>query len=214
MMGLTEKIFSQIAVEVLGTTKINYGGHQIDLKPPWPRITMFAAIKKYLGWEPKKISDGDLKKKLAERNLTLSGGFNRGLAVAALFEEVEPNLIQPVFITDFPKETTMLCKPREDNPELIERFEPYIAGFEVGNAYSELNNPFLQRQFFEEQVKAAAVGDEEAPPLDEDFLEAMEYGMPPTGGLGIGIDRMVMLLTGEENIRDVILFPTLRPEKK
>jgi len=135
------------------------------------------------------------------------------LAIAALFEDVEPYLIQPTFITDFPKETTSLCKLKPDNPELIERFEPYIAGFEVGNAYSELNNPILQRQFFRDQVKAKEAGDKEAMPMDEDFLEALEYGMPPTGGLGLAIDRMAMLLTGQKNIRDVILFPTLRPEK-
>jgi lysyl-tRNA synthetase class 2 len=136
------------------------------------------------------------------------------LAIAALFEEVEPKLTGPIFIIDFPKETTSLCKPKPDNPDLIERFEPYIAGFEIGNAYSELNDPLLQRQFLEAQVKAKEAGDEEAPPMDEDFLEAMEHGMPPTGGLGLGVDRLVMLLSGQENIRDVILFPTLKPLDK
>jgi len=212
MMALTEEIYAGVAKSVLGTTKITYQKKEIDLKPPWRRMTMFAAIKKYLGWDPEKIGDKELREMLKEKGVEMPGGFNRGLAIAALFEEVEEKLIQPTFITDFPKETTMLCKPREDKPQLIERFEPYIAGFEVGNAYSELNDPLLQRQFFEEQVKAAAAGDEEAPPLDEDFIEAMEYGMPPMGGLGLGVDRMVMLLTGQENIRDVILFPTLRPK--
>jgi len=213
VMNLTEEIYSKIAKEVLGTTKIVYDGKKIDLKSPWRRLTMYAAVKKYLGWDPKTISDKDLKEKLAEKKLKIPGGFNRGLAIAALFEDVESYLIQPTFITDFPKETTSLCKLKPDNPELIERFEPYIAGFEIGNAYSELNDPILQRQFFRDQVKAKEAGDKEAMPMDEDFLEALEYGMPPTGGLGLAVDRMVMLLTGQKNIRDVILFPTLRPEK-
>jgi len=213
MMDLTEKIYSQVAKKVLGTTKINFGNHKIDLKVPWPRLSMFEAIKKYLGWDAVKISDRELKGKLESQGEKLVGGYNRGLAIARLFEEVEPRLINPVFIIDFPKETTSLCKLKPENPDLIERFEPYIAGFEAGNAYSELNDPLLQRQFFEEQVKMREAGDKDAPPMDNDFLEAVEYGLPPTGGLGLGVDRMVMLLTGQENIRDVILFPTLRPEK-
>lgn len=213
MMKLTEKIYSQIAQTVLGTTKITFAGQKIDLKAPWPRLSMFEAIKKYLGWEAEKISDRQLKEKLEKKGTKLVGGYNRGLAIADLFEEVEPHLVEPVFITDFPKETTSLCKLKPENPDLIERFEPYIAGFEIGNAYSELNDPLLQRQFFEEQVSLQEAGDEEASPMDEDFLEAMEHGMPPTGGLGLGVDRLVMLLTGQENIRDVILFPTLRPER-
>ena len=154
---------------------------------------------------------------VSEDRPTLTGvaaGFNRGIAIATLFELVEPHLIQPTFVYDFPKETTALCKPRADEESLIERFEPYAAGFELGNAYSELNNPLVQKEFFEQQVKAAKSGDKEAHPMDEPFLEAMEYGMPPMGGLGLGIDRMVMLLTNNQNIREVILFPTLRPEKK
>jgi len=214
MMKLTEEIYEEIAKEVLGTTKIIYQGNKIDLKTPWPRLTMFAAIKKFLDWDPEKIDDKDLKKKLSQNKITMIGEFNRGLAIAALFEEVENKLIQPVFITDFPKETTSLCKLKPSNPALIERFEPYIAGFEVGNAYSELNDPLLQREFFEAQVKAKEAGDKEAPPFDEDFIKAMEYGMPPTGGLGLSVDRMVMLLTDQGNIRDVILFPTLKSNKK
>ncbi len=213
MMVLTEKIYSQIAQKVLGTKKIIFGKQKIDLKTPWPRLSMFTAIKKYLGWSPEEISDQELKEKLAQKGEKPVNGYNRGLAIAKLFEEVEPQLKGPVFITDFPKETTSLCKLKPDNPDLVERFEPYIAGFEIGNAYSELNDPLLQRQFFEEQVKMREAGDKEASPMDEDFLEAMEHGMPPTGGLGLGVDRLVMLLTGQENIRDVILFPTLKPKK-
>ena len=213
MMALTEEIYERITKDVLGTTKITYQGIKIDLKAPWPRLTMFAAIKKYLGWDPEKIDDKDLKEKLNQKKITMTGEFNRGLTIAALFEEVEEKLIQPVFIIDFPKETTSLCKLKPSNPVLIERFEPYIAGFELGNAYSELNDPLLQREFFEDQVKAKESGDKEAHPFDEDFIKAMEYGKPPTGGLGLSVDRMVMLLTDQNNIRDVILFPTLKFKK-
>ena len=213
MMKLTEEMIAFIAEKVLGTTKIEFQGKRINLQPPWRRISMFQAIREYLGWDPEKISDQELKQKLEQRGIELPGGYNRGLAIAELFEEVESKLIQPVFITDFPKETTMLAKLHRHNPQLIERFEPYIAGWEIGNAYSELNDPLLQRKFFEEQVKRRAAGDEEAHPMDDDFIEALEYGMPPTGGLGIGVDRLVMLLTNQASIREVILFPTLRPKK-
>jgi lysyl-tRNA synthetase class 2 len=223
MMKLTEELYAYVAQEVLGTTKVKFGEHEIDFKPPWNRLTMKEALIKYANIDVDKLSDEELKDllkkhKLVEENKpTLTGvaaGFNRGIAIATLFEIVEPYLIQPTFIYDFPKETTALCKQKEDDPALIERFEPYVAGFEIGNAYSELNNPQVQKQFFEEQVKAAKSGDEEAQPMDTAYLEAMEYGMPPTGGLGLGIDRMVMLLTNNPNIRDVIIFPTLRPEGK
>ncbi|MGB9706772.1 MAG: lysine--tRNA ligase [Microgenomates group bacterium] len=222
MMKLTEDLFNFVVKKVLGTTKINFGEHKIDFKPPWRRLTMKEGLKEYAKVDIDKLTDEEIKNLLKKHNLiaeekpTLSGvaaGFNRGVAIATLFELVEPHLIQPTFVTDFPKETTALCKPKPQDPSLIERFEPYIAGFEVGNAYSELNDPLLQREFFQQQVKAAKSGDEEAHPMDEQFLEAMEYGMPPTGGLGIGIDRMVMLLTNNQNIRDVILFPTLKPKR-
>jgi len=213
MMKLTEELFAYVAKKALGTTKIKFKGKRIDLNPPWQRLSMFAAIKQYLGWDPERITDKELQKMLKKKGVKITGGYNRGLAIAELFEEVEPSLVQPIFITDFPKETTMLCKLHRKNPDLIERFEPYIAGWEVGNAYSELNDPILQRKFLEEQLNLKQAGDEEAHPMDEDFIEALEYGMPPTGGLGIGIDRMVMLLTGQENIRDVILFPTLKPKR-
>lgn len=221
MMKLTEDLYSYVAKEILGTTKIIYGQEEIELKPPWKRITMKEGLKEFAKIDVDKLSDDEIKKLLkengleAEENPSLSGvaaGFNRGVAIATLFELAEPFLIQPTFVTDFPKETTSLCKPKEGDESLIERFEPYIAGVEIGNAYSELNDPLTQRKFFEDQVKAAKSGDEEAQPMDEPFLEAMEYGMPPTGGLGLGIDRLVMFLTNSQNIRDVILFPTLRPD--
>ena len=213
MMKLTEDLFCYVAKKVLGTTIIEFAGNKINLKTPWERLTMTQAIKKHLGWEADKISDQEIKKKLKEKKIKLVGDYCRGLAIAALFEEVEAKLIQPTFITDFPKETTMLCKLERKNSDLIERFEPYIAGWEAGNAYTELNDPILQREFFETEVKQKEAGDEEAHPMDDDFIESLEYGMPPTGGLGIGVDRMVMLLTDQQNIRDVILFPTLRTKK-
>ncbi len=223
MMRLTEEIFMAVAKKVLRTTKFRYADKEIDLKTPWQRITMKEGLKKYAQIEVDRLSDEEIKALLKKHQLvpedrpTLTGvaaGFNRGVAMATLFELVEPFLIQPTFVYDFPKETTALCKLKEDDLNLIERFEPYIAGMEVGNAYSELNDPILQKEFFEQQVKAAKSGDQEAHPMDEPFLEAMEYGMPPMSGLGIGVDRLVMLLTNSQNIRDVILFPTLRPDKE
>lgn len=212
MMELTENLFSEVAKKVLGTTKIEYQGHKIDLKPPWKRMTMREAILKHLDWDMDKISDEDLKKKLKQSKVELKCGFNRGLAIAELFSQVEKELIDPVFITDHPKETTMLCKLHRESDHLIERFEPYIAGWEVGNAYSELNDPSKQKECFSQQVELSKAGDEEAHPMDEDFITALEHGMPPTGGLGIGIDRLVMLLTNQPNIRDVIFFPALKPK--
>lgn len=222
MMKLTEELYAFVSKKVLGTTKIIFGEHKIDLTPPWRRLPMKEGLKEYVKIDVDKLTDEEIKKLLQKYNLvtegrtTLTGvsaNFNRGVAIATLFELVEPYLIQPTFVIDFPKGTTALCKPKEEDSTIIERFEPYIAGFEIGNAYTELNDPLLQREFFEEQVRAAKSGDKEAHPMDEAFLEAMEYGMPPTGGLGLGIDRMVMLLTNNQSIRDVILFPTLRPEK-
>lgn len=223
MMELTESLYEAVAQDILGSTKIDYQGQTIDLKKPWKRQTMAETIGEHLGYEVGKMSDDDLKKAIAKEKVayegepTLTGvaaGFVRGIAIATLFEAAEKKLVQPTFITDFPKETTVLAKPHRDNPSLVERFEAYINGWEMGNAYSELNDPLLQKAGFEEQVKAKKSGDEEAHPMDLDYVEALEYGMPPTGGLGIGIDRMVMLFANAQNIRDVILFPTLKPEKK
>jgi lysyl-tRNA synthetase class 2 len=222
MMKLTEELFLFVVKKIKGTTKIKFGEKEIDFKTPWQRLTIKEGLKKIAKIDVDNLTDKEIESLLkkhhlvAEERPSLTGvgaGFKRGIAIATLFELVEPYLIQPTFVYDFPKETTALCKPKAEEPDLIERFEPYIAGFEVGNAYSELNNPLIQKDFFEQQVKAAKSGDQEAHPMDKAFLEAMEYGMPPMGGLGIGIDRLVMLLTNNQNIRDVILFPTLRPEK-
>lgn len=222
MMKLTENLYEYIANKVLRKTKITYQGKEIELKAPWKRIKMIDGLKEYAGLDVEKMSDEDLKKEIKKHGLEYEGnpsltgvgaGFKRGIAIATLFEIVEPKLIQPTFVTDFPKETTSLCKQKADNPDIIERFEPYINGWEVGNAYSELNDPQIQKEFFAEQEKAKKSGDQKAHPMDTDFVEALEYGMPPTGGLGLGIDRMVMLLTDQPTIRDVILFPTMRPTK-
>lgn len=222
MMKLTENLYEYVAKKVLGTTKISYQGTKIDLKAPWKRITMKNALKEYAKLDVDNMTDKELLDAIKKHGLKYEGnpqltgvgeGFIRGIAIATLAELVEPHLIQPTFMIDFPKETTALCKPKPNNPDIIERFEPYINGWEIGNAYSELNDPITQRKYFEEQVKAAKSGDEEAHPMDTDFIKSLEYGMPPTGGLGLGIDRMVMLLTDQPTIRDVILFPTMKPEK-
>jgi len=213
MMEHFEAIYEKCALTIHGSTRFPYQGEMIDVARPWRRLTMHQAIREYGGVDVDALSDADLQQLLAENEWSLEGGFNRGLAVAVLFEEMcEHKLIQPVFIIDLPKETTPLCKAHRDNPELVERFEPYIAGFEVGNAYSELNDPQVQKALFSEQVARREGGDLEAHPFDGDFVRAMEYGMPPMGGVGIGIDRMVMLLTDQHSLRDVLFFPTMRPE--
>ena len=170
------------------------------------------ALAEYAELDVDSLGDSELKKHACEHGFESIGAFNRGLAINHLFESlVEHCLIQPIFIIDYPKETTPLCKGKRNDSSLIERFEPFIAGMEFGNAYSELNDPILQRHLLEEQANARGIS-EEAHPMDEDFVQAVEYGMPPMGGLGLGIDRMVMIFTGQNSIRDVILFPHLRPE--
>ncbi len=214
VMKLVEDMMSTVAKDILGTTKLPYGDLTIDLTPPWERLTMIDAVKKHAGLDVKKMSDDELLAECKSRGIELEEQ-NRGLAIAGLFEElVEEKLMGPVFITDFPRETCPLAKTHRDNPDLIERFEPYVAGAEMGNAYSELNDPILQRQLLEEQAKALAAGHEESHPMDEEFCQALEIGMPPTGGLGLGIDRWVMLFTNQPCIRDVILFPTMRPREE
>ncbi len=213
MMKLTEEMVSYIAKKVNGSTKVKYQGREIDFKKPWMRMTIKEAIKKYVKIDVNKLSDKELKEVLINYNIEYEGDFSRGLAIELIFEElVEDKLIQPIFITDYPKESTPLCKLKRGNNELIERFEPFVNGWEIGNAYSELNDPILQKKLLREQEEKGRGGDEEAQPYDDDFVRALEYGMPPTGGLGIGIDRLVMLLTDSATIRDVILFPIMKPQ--
>jgi lysyl-tRNA synthetase, class II len=214
MMEITETLYSEAALAVKGSLKVTYLGHEIDLTPPWTRLKMTDAIKEYAGIDVFEKSDEELLKLIREKDEDFDEDTPRGLLINELFEQrVEDKLIGPVFITHHPRETIPLCKDAPDMPGFIERFEPYIAGSEIGNAYSEMNDPVRQRELLEEQAANRDI-DGEIPPVDEDFLKAVETGMPPTGGLGIGIDRMVMVITNQDSIREVIAFPTLRPEKK
>jgi len=212
MMNLIENLVSSVAKDVLGTTKITFQGKEIDLTPPWDRKTMLGAVKEYTGLDFTDVLSIAQAKKMAEEiGIEVEDNANWGQIVEAVFEErVEPHLIQPVHIIDYPREISPLAKVHRDNPRLTERFESRINGWEICNAFSELTDPIDQRTRFEAQAKAKAQGDEEACEVDEDFLTALEYGMPPAGGMGIGIDRIVMLLTNSPSIRDVIAFPTMR----
>ncbi|HLC32127.1 MAG TPA: lysine--tRNA ligase [Candidatus Nanoarchaeia archaeon] len=213
MMELTETLIEHICKEVLGTTKIKIRDKEIDFKRPWKRITMLEAIKKYAKIDAAKSSEKELTE-FARKNKVEIKGNTWGMIVQSLFEHFcEKEFEQPTFVIDHPVETTPLCKPHRNDStgRLIERFEVFCLGTELANAYSELNDPALQRIRLEEQQKQLTSGDEEANPHDEDFVNALEVGMPPTGGLGIGIDRLIILLTGTDSIRDVILFPFMKP---
>ncbi len=213
MMEHFENIYSSACQAINGTMKISFGGKEIDLTPPWERLTMYEALQKYANIDITALCDDEIKALLKKHAIEPKGAYVRGLAVAALFEALcEDKLVQPVFIIDHPRETTPLCKPCRNDPTLVERFEPYINCWEVGNAYSELNDPVLQKQLLQEQVERGRGGEEETHPMDDDFVRSLEFGMPPTGGVGIGVDRMVMLLTNTQNIRDIILFPLMKPE--
>jgi len=216
MMELAESLISTVAREVLGTMKIEYQGQDIDLTPPWTRITMTEAVLKYAGVDFDEIkTDEEAINAAKAKGMDIEGNPARGEVLSMMFEEfAEPNLIQPTFVIDYPVEVSPLTKRKPDKPELTERFELFITGREFGNAYSELNDPIDQKERFLEQVKKREAGDEEANMMDEDFLLALEHGLPPTGGLGIGIDRLVMLLTDSFSIKDVLLFPTMKPKDK
>ena len=208
-MDFTEEMFEFIVKKVCGTTKINYQGKGIDFKRPWKRMSMVEAIKKIAKIDVGKMSDEQLKKKLKELGSKLEF-FRRGYAIEEIFSiMVEPHLIEPTIIYDYPTETCGLAKPKKENSEFAERFEPFINGWELGNAYSELNDPKVLEQYWKEQEKLLKK-DSEAQRLDKDFLNALKVGMPPTSGVGIGVDRLVMLLTDSPSIRDVIAFPFMR----
>lgn len=215
IMELTENLIAHIAEEVLGTTTITYGEHQIDLKPKWQRLHMVDAIKQYVGvdfW--KDMSDEEAKQLAKEYGVEIKDTMTYGHIVNEFFEQlVEDKLIQPTFVYGHPVEISPLAKKNEQDPRFTDRFELFIVGREHANAFTELNDPIEQRQRFEAQLKEREQGNDEAHVMDEDFLEALEYGMPPTGGLGIGIDRLVMLLTNSPSIRDVLLFPHMRPQR-
>ena len=214
MMNIAERLISTVAQNVLGTTKITYDGNEIDLTPSWNRITMIDAIKNVTGVDFNTINTDEEAQAIAkEKGVEFEEIKNtRGHIINEFFETfVEETLIQPTFIMDYPVEVSPLTKRRNDDPRLVERFELFIGGREYGNAYSELNDPIDQYQRFLKQVEAKEKGDEEAGGMDEDFVTALEIGLPPTGGMGIGLDRLIMLLTGSASIRDVLFFPTMKP---
>lgn len=215
MMELTETLISSVAAEVLGTTVISYQGQEVDITPPWNRLTMTEAVRKYSGVDFESItSDAEARNIAKEKKIHVKDGMGKGEILNLMFEEfVEENLIQPTFITDYPVEISPLTKKKPEQPELTERFELFITGREMANAYSELNDPIDQKERFVNQVKKREAGDEEANMMDDDYVNALEYGMPPTGGLGIGIDRLIMLLTDSYSIRDILLFPTMKPRE-
>ncbi len=213
IMELTETLIADTVKNVHGTTKLTYQEKEIDFTTPWRRLTMVDAIHKYSGINPGTLSADELYTKAANASIDLAGDESKGEIIAELFDAfVEPKLIQPTFIIDYPIEVSPFAKKKPEKPAFVERFEFFICGMEIGNAFSELNDPIEQRQRFMEQAEKLENNDEEAFMVDEDYLRAMEYGMPPTGGLGIGIDRLTMLLTNQYSIRDVILFPQMRPE--
>ena len=211
---MVERMVANVAQEVLGSTRVQFGDDEIDFTPPWRRLTLREALIEHTGVDFEQYRDGDaLRVKVEDLGVRIEPGMGWGKMLDELFSErVQPHLIQPTFLMDYPLELSPLAKQNPDDPSLVERFEPFAAGMELGNAYTELNDPEEQRRRFEEQLRLRAAGDEEAELMDEDFLVALEHGMPPAGGLGIGIDRLVMILTGNRSIREVILFPQLRSE--
>ncbi len=216
MMTFTENLLEHCALAVNGTTKVTFGDHQVDFKAPYARVTMTDAIKHFTGFDISGKSEAELFDAAKSMGIEVDATMGKGKLIDEIFgAKCEGNYIQPTFITDYPKEMSPLCKQHRDNPALTERFELMVCGKEVANAYSELNDPIDQRERFEEQIKLAEKGDEEASGLiDEDFLRALEYGMPPTSGLGIGMDRLMMYLTNNSSIQEVLFFPQMRPEKK
>lgn len=212
IMRLVEDLVSHVAGTVLGTTEITIGGERVSLDPPWPRIPLRDAIREKSGIDFEEYPDADsLRAVIRERGIPVADFLGRGKLIDELLSTyVEPKIVAPVFLTDYPVELSPLAKRHPDNERFVERFEGFIGGMEIANAFSELNDPLDQRERFADQARQRAAGDEEADILDEDFLVALEHGMPPTGGLGVGIDRLVMILTGQQSIREVILFPQLR----
>jgi lysyl-tRNA synthetase class 2 len=214
MMDFTERLLEHCAIAVNGTTSATFGEHKIDFKAPYKRITMRDSILEFTGFDISGKSEDELRAAALKMNIPVDGTMGKGKLIDEIFGgKCEGNYIQPTFITDYPKEMSPLCKEHRDNPELTERFELMVCGKEIANAYSELNDPIDQRERFEEQVKLAAKGDDEAMFIDYDFLRALEYGMPPTSGLGIGMDRLIMFLTNNPSIQEVLFFPQMKPEK-
>ena len=215
LMGLTEELFVSVAREVAGSLKFSFGEHTIDLQRPWRRISPSDALEQYGGATRADIASLEgLRAFARRRNISFDPGLPYGSLLVEVFEEIaEPHLIQPTFVVGYPLEVSPLARKNDANPALVDRFELYVGGRELANAFSELNDPLDQRERFLNQAEARQAGNEMASAMDEDFLRALEYGMPPAAGEGIGIDRMVMLFTGSPSIRDVILFPVFRPER-
>ena len=214
MMDLTEELIEQIALQLHQNTKVQVGDNLIDFKRPWKRFTIFEAIQNFTGIDISNMDEHSLRKTAADLSIPIEPSAGKGKIIDDIFgEKCEPYLIQPTFITDYPTEMSPLAKQHRDNPALVERFEVICNGKEICNAFSELNDPIEQRKRFEEQLQLGQRGDEEAMMLDEDFLRALSYGMPPTAGLGIGIDRLTMIMTNAPSIQEVIFFPQMRIEK-
>lgn len=215
MMGMVEECLEKIAVAIHGSPIVKVGEHDIDFAGPYQKLTMYESIQKYTGIDVSNMTEAELIQTCAALGIATDDTMGRGKLVDELFsEKVEANLIQPTYITDYPIEMTPLAKKHRSKDGLVERFELFVMGKEIGNAYTELNDPIDQKERFEEQLKLAARGDDEAMAMDDDFIRALEYGMPPTSGLGIGIDRLVMLMTNQSTIQEVLFFPQMRPEKK
>ena len=215
MMGFTEEICERVALALHGTTKVQVGENTIDFKTPYPRVTMTEAIKEHTGYDISGKSEQELREICDKLGLETTPSMGKGKLIDGIFgEKCEHHYIQPTFIIDYPKEMSPLTKMHRDNPELTERFELMVNGKELANAYSELNDPIDQRERFEDQLKLSEKGDDEAMFIDQDFLRALEYGMPPTSGMGMGIDRLTMFMTNSPSIQDVLFFPQMKPEKK
>ena len=215
MMSFTEEICERVAMALHGTTKVQLGDNIIDYKAPYPRVTMAEAILEHTGYDINGKSEEELREICKKLDIDIDETMGKGKLIDEIFgEKCEGNYIQPTFITDYPKEMSPLTKMHRDNPELTERFELMVNGKELANAYSELNDPIDQRERFEDQLKLSEKGDDEAMFIDQDFLRALEYGMPPTSGMGIGMDRLTMFMTNSPSIQDVLFFPQMKPEKK
>ncbi len=215
MMELVEEMIEKVAIALHGTTEVKVGEHSIDFKRPWKRYTMYGAIQHYTGTDISLMPEAELREAAGKMGVYVDANLGRGKIIDEIFgAKVEGHLIQPTFITDYPVEMSPLAKKHRDKPGLVERFEAICNGKEICNAFSELNDPIDQRKRFEEQLELGKRGDEEAMQLDEDFLRSLEYGMPPTAGLGIGIDRLAMIMTNSPSIQDVLFFPQMRPEIK
>lgn len=215
MMSFTEQMLEKVAMDLHGTTEVKHGDKVINYKAPYPRVTMYDAIKEHTGIDISGMDEAQLRQVCKDLHIEVDESFGKGKLIDEIFgEKCEKHYVQPTFIIDFPVEMSPLCKKHRENPELTERFELMVNGKEVANAYTELNDPIDQYERFVEQMKLADKGDDEAMVIDHDFVRALEYGMPPTSGMGIGIDRLTMFMTNQQSIQEVLFFPQMRPEKK